>query len=312
MTTADFYKLKDKTDDLLFAALDYALLMCPYGTKIPDRITDNTGKLLELPEGWFSIGEGEKKAGVELAPDSKVEGPEGYGSRGRRRAFVTDETFTIDFTAQESRWRTLQMFYDLLEGQYDEGTGFFAKKRRAARVREYSALVLAKDGDPGSEFYPHFIFPKITVEKRGKQSFSETDALTFPLTLAAQEDEKYGSMYGFGLAGPGFTPELAKLMGITGAHKLSDSKFKFSVKGATGGTYTITVSGKTTAAIPYNADATAVQAALRALGENEAEATGTIDAGFVIAKVSAAPTVAATDLTGGGFPKTVEVTKDPS
>ena len=63
MTTTDFYKLKDKQSDLLFAPLDYLLLMCPYGIEIPDRITDSNGNLLELPEGWFSIGEGEKKAG---------------------------------------------------------------------------------------------------------------------------------------------------------------------------------------------------------------------------------------------------------
>lgn len=312
MTTTDFYKLKDKQSDLLFAPLDYLLLMCPYGIEIPDRITDSNGNLLELPEGWFSIGEGEKKAGVDLAPDSKVEGPEGYGSPGRRRTFVTEESFTVDVTAQESRLRTLEAFYDLMEAQYDEGTGYFAKKRRAARVREYSSILVAKDGDPGHEIYPYFVFPKMTIEKKGKQSFSETDVIKYPITLGAQDDEKYGALYGFGLCGPGFTPELAKLMGITGAHKLSDAKYKFSVKGATSGTYTITIGGKTTATITYNADAAAVQAAIRALGENEAEVTGTVDAGFVIAKVSAAPTVAATGLAGGGFPKSVEVTKDPS
>ena len=312
MTAVDFYKLKDKQDSLLLAALNFALLLAPYGTPIPETLADTNGDLKELPKDWWSIGEAEKKAGVDLAPDMKVEGPEGYGSRGRRRDFITDETFTIDVTAQESRIQTMNAYYDLGEGTYKPGQGFFAKKRRAARVPEYSGILIGYDGEPGKEIYPYFVFPKLTMEKKGKQSWSETDAIKYPYTLAAKEDAEYGSLFGFGIAGRGFTPELAKLMGITGVATLSKDKYRFSVKGATGGTYTVTVGGKTTAAITYNANAVAVQEAIRALGENEATVTGTVATGFVLGQVSAAPTVNASGLTGGDFPKSMEVAKDPS
>ena len=312
MTTTDFYTLKDKADELLLAALDFALLLAPYGTEIPESIADENGDLKQLPDGWFTVGECEKKAGVDLAPDMKVEGPEGYGSRGRRRDFITDESFTIDVTAQESRIQNMNAYYDLGEGAYKQNVGFFAKKRRAARVPEYSGILLGYDGEPGKEIYPHFVFPKLTMEKKGKQSWSETDAIKYPYTLAAKDDPKYGSLFGFGIAGRGFTPELAKRMGITGALSLSKDKYKFTVNGATGGTYTLTIGGKTTQAIEFNAEAVAVQAAIRAAGETEATVTGTAATGFVVSKVSAKPQVTATALTGGDFPKTVEVTVDPS
>lgn len=316
MNDIDFYALKDKADELLFAAIDFALLLAPYGVKIPDRLTDDSGKILPLPDGWFTVGECEKKAAVELAPDMKVEGPEGYGSRGRRRDFITDETFTIDVTAQESRIQTVNAYYDLAEGSYKKGVGFFAKKRRAARPREYSGILIGYDGEPDKEIYPYFIYPKLTIEQKGKQSWSETDAIKYPYTLAAKEDATYGSMFGFGIAGPGFTEDLAKRMGISidgGATPTPPAeKFRFSVDGATGGTYTITVASKTTAPIAHDAAADAIQAALRAVGEVEAVVTGTVAAGFVVEKVSVAPVVTATELTGGDFPKSVEVTKDPS
>lgn len=319
MSTADFYKLKDKADELLLAAIDFALLLAPYGTEIPERLTNEDGEILALPEGWFTVGECEKKAGVDLAPDMKIEGPEGYGSRGRRRDFVTDETFTIDVTAQETRLQTLKAYYDLAEGDYKEGVGFFAKKRRAARVPEYSAILIGYDGEPGKEIYPYFIYPKVTMEKKGKQSWSETDAIKYPYTLGAKEDAEYGSLFGFGIAGKGFTQEIAKRMGIAAedgagpvAPPKNDDKFRFSVKGATGGTYTITVASNTTAAIAHDAQADAVQTALRTAGESEAVVTGTVADGFVVAKVSAKPAVAGDSLTGGDFPKSVVVSKDPS
>lgn len=307
MTTTDFYTLKDKDDNLVFAAINMVVLLADYGAPIPEELTEN-GKLKELGSEWWTAGEIEQKSGVDLAPDMKVEGPEGYGSRGRRRDFITEETFNIDFTPQEARRRTLEMYYDLGTGEYKNGA-YYAKKRRAAKMKEYSSIIIGYDGEPENEIYPYWIFPKVTVEKRGKQSVTQTNALTYPLTLAAKEDPAYGALFGFGITGPGFTPELAQKMGVTGVQKLLNDSFKYSVKGATGGTYTISINGKMTATIEYNATAAAIQAAIRASGENEATVGGTVDAGFTITKVSAEPTVIATGLTGGGFPKTVEVTK---
>ncbi|WBT08824.1 hypothetical protein PAB09_00200 [Corynebacterium sp. SCR221107] len=206
--TVDFYTLKDKNDSLLLAALNIAILMKPYdGNHLElSDIIDAENKLKQLPEGWFTVGGIEKKAGVDMAPDMKVEEPEGYGSRGRRRDFITDESFGIDFTAQEARLRTMGIYYDLdLEAMVYENGQFFAKKRRAAKIPEFSTLAIGYDGDPGKEIYPFWYFPKTSMEKKGKQSLSDSDVLTWPMSFNAKDDESYGSLFGFGIAGAGFT-----------------------------------------------------------------------------------------------------------
>lgn len=309
MATTDFYTLKDKNDDLLLAAINVAVLMAPYGAVIPERIADIDGKLLELPEGWFFVGEIEKQAGVDLAPDMKVSGPEGYGSRGRRRDFIEDETFTIDFTAQETRVQQLEGYYDLnITGDSYKDGQFFAKKRRAARVREYSAILLGYDGDPGKEIYPYWVFPKVTKESQGKQSLAETNVLTYPWSLSAKEDPEYGALFGFGIAGPGFTPELARAMGVSSSISAATA-FTFSLDGATGGTFSVTVGSTTASGQAYDVSSSDLQAALRGAGADTAVVTGDATAGFTLTGLSAVPTVNASELTGGTWPKAVTVTQ---
>ena len=47
MTTTDFYTLKDKDDNLVFAAINMVVLLADYGAPIPEELTEN-GKLKEL------------------------------------------------------------------------------------------------------------------------------------------------------------------------------------------------------------------------------------------------------------------------
>ena len=86
---------------------------------------------------------------------------------------------------------------------------------------------------------------------------------------------------------------------------------KFNLAGATGGTFTVTVGDNTTSALAHDVSRSDLQAALRSAGESEATVTGTATAGFTIAKLSKKPTVDASNLTGGDFPKTVEITESP-
>lgn len=299
MSAKDFYQLKDKNDSLLFAALDVAVLLAPYGTALPTGLVDSRGKLKELDPAFKSVGEIEKKAGVDLAPDMKTEGVEGYGSPGTRRDFIADESFDIDFTAQESRLDTMGLYYDLdTSGVVAQAnSGFYAKKRRAARPREYSALLIGIDGDPGNEIYPWWIFPKVTMSKKGKQSLSETNVLTWQMTLSAKMDPTFGSLFGFGLCGPGITTDLARQINGTTA---GDGKvYKFNVATGSAGTYKITVnSNKVADKIAYDATANTIQVMLRNAGAPEATVAGTVADGFTITGVTGKPTIDVTSLTG--------------
>lgn len=123
-------------------------------------------------------------------------------------------------------------------------------------------------------------YPKTSMEKKGKQSLSDSSAMTWPMTLAAKEDAAYGSLFGFGIAGPGFTSELAAAMGI-GASSSTATKKVTLPSGTSGGTWTLTVDGKTTAEIQWNATGATVTSALTAAGST-ATATGNAGGPYTI------------------------------
>lgn len=295
MATVDFYTLKDKNDALVLAPLNVLVLVAPYGTPLPDQLVDSSGAFNTLPQGWQSVGEIDKTAGVELAPDSKTEGIEGYGSPGTRRDFVTEETFTLDFTAQESRKVILDNFLDLdTFTNFSDGVGVRAKKRRNARVRELAVLLVAFDGDPDNEIFLWYHYPRVTVTARSKQSWSETGALTYGFTMSAKFDTQLQTLFEFGLAGKGFTRELAADMGLTDPIK----SYGYNVSAATAGKYTITVNSVTTAELNHDAAAGTVKTALNNIGLQNIDVTGTKANGFTITGLNSRPTINASGLTG--------------
>lgn len=82
------------------------------------------------------------------------------------------------------------------------------------------------------------------------------------------------------------------------------ASYTFTLAGATGGTYKISVGSKQTGDLQYNDSAEKVKQALVTAGETKANVTGSASSGFTITGVSAKPTVNGSNLTGGSFPDT--------
>lgn len=100
--------------------------------------------------------------------------------------------------------------------------------------------------------------------------------------------------------------------GFITSNQVSNTTQKVTISGGpTGGTFTITYSGQTTSAIPYNASAATVQAALQALsniGSGNVTVTGNAGGPYTIVfgpsfnGVVAALTASGASLTGGSSP----------
>lgn len=214
----NFAQLKDKQDSLLFGALDCLVLVKPYDGEVPESLTDAAGNFVAF-DGFSSIGEFQKGNGLGLAFDRSVDGPEGHGSKGKRRYLVTEEGIQIKVTAQEQRLQTLGLVYDadmkeLIEtgkGNQEDG-GFIVKKNRGARLTEWTVIVIGKDGDPGQEVYPVWIVPKMTMTTVGEVSVSDSNIIEYDLQFEGSDDPAYGSLYGFGFVGPGMTADTMALM----------------------------------------------------------------------------------------------------
>lgn len=208
----DFRLIKDKQDSLVLAATDIAALLVPYGTDLGPVVDDTTGELLPAPTGGKSLGEIQKKAGVDLSPDMKTEGIQGYGSRADRRIFVTEESFEIDLTVQEIRAEAYKMFLSVEDDDItstDKVTRI--KKSASGDVVYYGLILVAKDLAKGGDIFPFWKFPKVAVTKKGKMSLAEAAEMGMPLTFTVFEED--GEMMEIGLGGKGW-PELRAKAGF--------------------------------------------------------------------------------------------------
>ncbi len=221
MPATTFLALKDKRDPLVISALDWLVALHPWSagaSYFPTDLTDASGVLQALPNGWLTSGEIQKAAGVSLAPDLTTAEVEGYGSSGPRRVIPTAEKFTIDYFAQEWRKINLQIWHntDLSTAAATPGKGFRATKTSALNVFYYSALVVARDANPTGDLYPYFMFPKVMVSKRAAMAGQTGKELGLPATMTILDDADFGGLYDFGVAGAGFD-SIATDAGFLGA-----------------------------------------------------------------------------------------------
>lgn len=220
MVATDFYKLKEKNDSLLLAPMNFAVLLGRYKeVDIPTTLVDDAGILQALPEGWLSVGEIQKAQGVNLAPEETITGPEGYGSRNRRRDLVQSEGFGIDYVAQEQRLINLEtgMGVDTEAPELSAAEVRFAKRRIRAR-KEYSAILIGLDAEHeiGKEIYPYWIFPRMAQGAKNPIQNVDSNILEYAVRLDMRDlefDDEHEPFY-FGLAGPG-AAEFATEMGLT-------------------------------------------------------------------------------------------------
>lgn len=321
MVDTTFKALKGKYDPAVLTGLD--LLVCvrkwsPGAPYIPTSLVSTTGVLQALPAGWVTVGEMQQKAGLDLTPNTKTSNIDGYGSQPSRRVVVTGEEFTVDYFAQEWRKVNQEMYYgtDLTGVVVNPTSGEWrGRKQSNNTLQYYSALVIAYDGMPSAELYPFWIYPKVAVTKRGKQSMQIGSEIGFPCTLSIFDDGDYGSLFDFGVAGPGMLTIAPK----TGFTVPTNEIQLVTITGVpTAGTFTLSFGGQTTTAITFNAAASAVQTALVALstiGTGNVTVTGstggpyTATFGGTLGNTNVAQMTAdGTLLTGGTTPSVVVTT----
>ena len=203
----DIKSLKEKFDPLVIMARDAVVLAAPYGTTIPSGITTAPdGTVMSMPPGWRSAGELDQKTGLTITPDLKTVEVRGYGSLGPRRVVPTEENVTLSFGAQESKALNLEMFWgtNFSDVQPNANGETLVKKGYSGALKYWSLIVIGQDENEFGLVLPYWQFPKVTVTKKDAIKLGMEDALVYPLTFTAFEDEAYGGFVGIGHAGAGF------------------------------------------------------------------------------------------------------------
>jgi hypothetical protein len=208
MVGTTYAVLKEKNDALVFTAADWIVLLHKWtsgASYMPTALTDSAGVLQTLPAGWRTSGEIAQKSALEITADSKSTPIMGYGSSVPRRELLTEESYAIDYSAQEWRKINLEMMFntDLTAVTAAPGIGWKARKTASLDIQYYSALLIAKDGQFEAELYPFFMFSKVSVSKRGKLAGKIGEELPLPFTLSALSDDEWGGVFDFGVAGAG-------------------------------------------------------------------------------------------------------------
>lgn len=324
----DVATLKDAQDSLVAVPLDLILLLAPYGTEIPASLAETDGDLAELPDPWDTVGEVQKAAGVSLTPDITTADIEGYGSLGARRTIVTKEAFSLDATLQEYLRRlNFELYYrtKMNETVPDATTGEIRTiKPNNSGIIYYSGILIATDGALGEEVYPYWILPRISVTKTGALSLKMDAEMATPVTLSVYPQRQRADWatpgpFAFGVTGKGWKALVDD--GNTGFTSAVNEVQVVTITGApTGGTFTLTYAGQTTAAIPYNAAAAAVQTALEALSNiapGDVTVTGAAGGPYTItftgtlAGSDVTQITAAASFTGGTSPAITPATTTP-
>lgn len=266
MSLENFRALKEKRDELVLVATDMAVIGAPYGTKLPDKIVDEQGNLLPLPEGWMSFGEVSKEAGAELAPERKFNDILGYGSMAPRRRIKESEGLTLNITPQETRKMLLAMQYSVQMADLKQGegnSGFRARKFANGGDEYWSILLIGFDGTKDKPIFPWWLFDKMSIGEGGKQSLKMDSPIAPELQFTAYESTD-GGMYDFGIGGKGWV-DLSVAAGFDAANGVAKAPLSLTITGAEGGTFTLSYGGETTGALNYNAVAATIQKKLEEL-----------------------------------------------
>ncbi|MEY8577211.1 hypothetical protein AALI21_02745 [Corynebacteriaceae bacterium 6-324] len=221
MVAIDFQELKEKNDALLLAPLNFSVLAGKHGAvEIPESLTDETGILQALPEGYDKVGEIQKAAGVTITPELTLTGPEGYGSRGRRRDLVQTDTTAIEYVAQEQRLINIEhgQGVDVETPVLSNAAEVRFAKRRRRKPKEETLILIGHDAENNFEkdIYLYWIFTRTVITSSNPLTNTDSNILEYQIRHELKDldyDDPHEPYY-FGLAGPG-VPEFAAEIGLT-------------------------------------------------------------------------------------------------
>jgi hypothetical protein len=320
---AVFTDYKSANSDLELSALDLAIILAPYSATMPTTLEDPaTGDLVAVPDDFRFVGNFEKKAGVGLNKDTSSTDIESYGLQEPSKKIMSKQVGSIEYVPQETNRLNLEVYnqvdYSTITPSAHGGVVLPGTKR--PKFVPYRAILLGVDGDDGNEVHPYWLLPKVAVSKTDKQTLNDDGVLTYPVTLTWFRDKNFfgGVSYAQGFCGPGWEA-LRVAAGFGDANPVNEVQIVLLTGSPTGGSFTLTLAGQTTAALDFDATAVEVQTAVAALsnvGVGNVAVTGAAGGPWTITFQGELAgtnvgqlTKNATGLTGGTSPNVVVATQ---
>ncbi|MEV5977488.1 hypothetical protein [Streptomyces sp. NPDC052114] len=259
MAAANFDTMASLRTSLIRKALTYAIFAADADAPALTTPFDIDGVLQELPAGYLPVGYTDGD-GVTFSGDLSMSDVESGQSASPTRSDVETDTQTAEWTPQETNAAAVCLYENLPLDHFPTiGSAAWTWSRPATPPTLYRRLVfIARDLNKttGNPLYIVKHMPSALRSDRDDEQWTRTEAITRKVTFQGYIDELVGTDATTWIDGPGWRD----------LEPLSNEVQSVAITGGpTGGTYTLTYSGQTTAAIPYNATAAQVRTALQAL-----------------------------------------------
>jgi hypothetical protein len=208
-TTTTYDALKNKQSELIRKALEGSIFIAPDTADIPTTLTDGASSaLVELPAGYVDVGWVDKGDGATWSRSVDTSDVESWGSVEPTRRDITSQTDGLQFTAQETKRQTLELYegLDLSAVTPDATTGevTFDRPPRPS-TRYFRVFGLFVDGVGSNAIYVAKVLPRANVTDTGDQTWSDgDDPVGYEVTLTANYDADAGTSMRFFFGGPGW------------------------------------------------------------------------------------------------------------
>lgn len=216
--TGTFDAVKGHNASLVRKMLEMAVFVGADDAPDITTITSATTNQLIIPAGYTSVGIMSKDQGAQITPSLDVSETGGYGYGQPIRRDTVSRTSQLAFTMTESKRIAFEVYYgiDLSAVQAPAATHNEIKWDHPDRpdTKYWRVLCLGRDGQGTNSIYHAEFFPRMTLADVSEQAFSETDALTWAVTMGADTDSVAGTPQRTFWGGPGLDDTVFEAMGF--------------------------------------------------------------------------------------------------
>jgi hypothetical protein len=221
--TGNFDTVKDHDNSNIRKKLRMAVFIAPYETAAAiTSLVDATNQLV-IPDLYRSVGVLHKENALSVQPTTTVSEVGGYGYGQTLRRDIVSRNTTMSFTMLETHRTSLEVYYGI-DLSAVQATSVASGKNEIVidepdrpDTLYWRILALGVDGDGANSLYLADFYPRATLSEVQPIAASETDPVTYGVTMGIDADTVLGTAHRQFIAGPGLSTAEITAMGFTRA-----------------------------------------------------------------------------------------------